>query len=180
MPGRADSSSTMRSDWVGRIILHSLHALHWLPWSFTACTEESATFATSRPHRQNPELQFQRLNKPQVGLSLRTTHASTMEPHPPKASLLGLPAEIRNSIYEYALLPPNAITVDTCTPVSRANCAVPALLRSNRQIRTEASDMFFSRATFLCSDLEHMFLWIAHLEFKYRKSMVKTLGGVSP
>ena len=56
--------------------------------------------------------------------------------------LLSLPAELRNTIYRYALLEPDEIEVE------RQQHMQPALLRICRQVRSEASPMFYNENKF--------------------------------
>jgi hypothetical protein len=52
-------------------------------------------------------------------------------------SLLNLPSELRIMIYRYALHSPNTIQID-CD-----NFMQPALLRTNRQMRAEATEIYY-------------------------------------
>lgn len=92
------------------------------------------------------------------------------------SAFLSLPPELCNRTYAYALLPPNATSIDARSTAGRANCAVTALLRSCQQIRAEASTMYFSQMSFVCSEMSNLLAWIRNLEYTH-KSMVKSLGG---
>ncbi len=59
-----------------------------------------------------------------------------------KPTLLGLPAELRNTIYEMALLKDDKILVN-------ANPEVPGLMRVNRQLREEAGNIFYGQNRFV-------------------------------
>ncbi|KAK4497865.1 hypothetical protein PRZ48_010520 [Zasmidium cellare] len=61
---------------------------------------------------------------------------------PPEPTLLGMPPEIRNIIYRYTLLSESMIKVTATSP------SQPALLRTNRQLRTEALPIFLTENTF--------------------------------
>ncbi|KAF2173479.1 hypothetical protein M409DRAFT_15760 [Zasmidium cellare ATCC 36951] len=61
---------------------------------------------------------------------------------PPEPSLLGIPGELRNIIYRYALLQDTMIKVSPATP------SQPSLLWTTRQIRTEALPIFLAENTF--------------------------------
>lgn len=60
---------------------------------------------------------------------------------PSHSQLLSLPAELRNRIYEYALIEENEIAIT-------ADLHVPALLQTSRQIRREARSLYFEKNTF--------------------------------
>lgn len=59
----------------------------------------------------------------------------------PKASILTIPAEIRNRIYRLALYKPGYILVNK-------NYKLPALLQTTRKIRTEAKSIYFLEHNF--------------------------------
>lgn len=65
-----------------------------------------------------------------------TPHYST------RCALLELPAELRNKIYEYALVE------QWCIEIDRQNHLQPGLLRTCHQIRAEAIEMFYSENQF--------------------------------
>jgi hypothetical protein len=81
-----------------------------------------------------------------VATHLQTTATNLQPAATPDAdtycALLELPAEMRNKIYRYALINEN------CTTLTDSNCNQPALLRTCRQIRTEASILFYSQNKF--------------------------------
>lgn len=62
---------------------------------------------------------------------------------PPRASLLGVPAEIKNRIWELVLVRRDEIFIE-----AGKNNQEPGLLRTCRQIRAEASEMFFTQNFF--------------------------------
>lgn len=90
----------------------------------------------------------------------------------PRASLLGIPGELRNTIYRYALLE------DQLVKLSPQNHQLPGLLRTCSQIRDEANEIYQIENNFqvdawnmkLCipknyaehwmSSLEHSHFWI--------------------
>ncbi|KAK4626902.1 hypothetical protein CLAFUW4_05047 [Fulvia fulva] len=89
---------------------------------------------------------------------------STTTPPPKKTSprLLTLPAEIRNRIYEYALIEHPNILI---TPAIRE----PPLLSANRQIRTEALGIYYSNLNIFIlpihsSDATLYLRWHTHLQ----------------
>lgn len=59
------------------------------------------------------------------------------------ASLLGIPAELRNIIYTLVLVDGDPVVWDT-----KANCNIPALLCTCRQIRKEASGIYYTANLF--------------------------------
>ena len=66
-----------------------------------------------------------------------------MEREPPSSSrLLELPAELRNRIYCYA------VVSDTSVPVGANSFSEPALLATSKQIRDEASPVFYAENSF--------------------------------
>ena len=81
--------------------------------------------------------------------------ASQIEPSkhfvPYSPSLLGIPGELRNKIYRYALVEPEKIRLGQChccylgleQPFHR-----PGLLRTSRQLRDEAEDIYYKENTF--------------------------------
>ena len=75
---------------------------------------------------------------------------ATLPPTDTYCALLELPAEMRNRIYQYALIDSDCVTL------THENCTQPALLRTCRQTRTEASGIFYSANKFqleACSPL---------------------------
>lgn len=88
----------------------------------------------------------------QDGRSLQDLEKCPPSPHhrplapndnPPKASLLGLPAELRNEIYRWSLVVPNTITNN-----NGATLRQPALLRCCQQTRREGMSIFLAENTF--------------------------------
>jgi hypothetical protein len=61
----------------------------------------------------------------------------------PRASLLGLPGELRNRIWRFALLEDGDITIDV------NHHQAPALLRTSRQCRQETAEIFYQENAFL-------------------------------
>ncbi|KXS99026.1 hypothetical protein AC578_6140 [Pseudocercospora eumusae] len=75
-------------------------------------------------------------------------HSNMIPPPSPQTSdapchLLDLAAELRNHIYEYALIEDDAITF------SRSKIAQPGLLRTCRQIREETRPIYYCRNDFV-------------------------------
>ena len=82
---------------------------------------------------------------------------------PQTSPLLKLPPELRDRIYEFAVLSPHVViltrwTVDVSwdmygsAPIDRSLVAQPALTKTCRQIRAEALAVFYSSTTFLVLD----------------------------
>ncbi|KAK4500771.1 hypothetical protein PRZ48_008961 [Zasmidium cellare] len=71
----------------------------------------------------------------------------------PGPTLFTLPAELRNRIYHYAVVDPNA---NGETVIDHTNYAQPALLRGSRQLRYEASPVFYYENVFRfsCPDFD--------------------------
>lgn len=68
----------------------------------------------------------------------------TKNNNPPRASLLGIPGEIRNTIFRMSLVEDHTIRLD-----SKKNRLEPGLLRCCRSIRREAQSIFFEENRFL-------------------------------
>jgi hypothetical protein len=66
--------------------------------------------------------------------------------HPPRASLLGLPPEIRNQIYDEVLLGDDM--VDLFLLIDKTNHQDPALLRVCRLLREEATSVYRKNVAF--------------------------------
>ncbi|KAK4891701.1 hypothetical protein LTR27_009709 [Elasticomyces elasticus] len=64
------------------------------------------------------------------------TKAKAADVDEQKSAFLALPPELRNRIYEYVLIDPNKISVD-------ANLQIPPLLHVSRQVKTEASGIWY-------------------------------------
>lgn len=82
-----------------------------------------------------------------------TCDKSSTAPGRQKLTLFHLPAELRNRIYRYALVTPNA---NGETIVDHTNYAQSALLRTSRQLRHEASPVFYFENVFrfACPDFD--------------------------
>lgn len=68
-----------------------------------------------------------------------------------KSHLLALPAELRNKIYEHALIDPQCVRrhfTHLADPMAKS-CPGPALLQTCRQIRAEATELYYSNNTFI-------------------------------
>lgn len=72
----------------------------------------------------------------------------TVTDHSP---LLALPAELRNSIYRFALVQQNDIIIDPTTSLAAAQ--QPSLLQANAHIRSEAIDIYYQ---------ENMHVWVVY------------------
>lgn len=93
---------------------------------------------------------------------MATTSAAQVT-SPGRRSLLGLPAELRNRIYELVLIQPEPILLgNTEIPkdapkrtrdakVQARRAILPPLLRTNHQIRSETCALFFSANSFITS-----------------------------
>ena len=68
----------------------------------------------------------------------------TNDEGPPRASLLGLPGELRNVIYRLALVETDRIVIDAANPVAPQ----PGLLRTYRQLRNESLKIFYRENSF--------------------------------
>ena len=74
-------------------------------------------------------------------------HPITSTAAAPNMALLGLPAELRNQIWSYALVEDEAIKIpDDLMPVQIP--LHPGLLSINRQIRAESTPIYYSENTF--------------------------------
>ena len=67
------------------------------------------------------------------------------------ARLLSLPAELRNCIYEHVLIDREPISLYFTHPADpiAQSCSGPALLHTCRQIRAEATQMYYSKNLFV-------------------------------
>ena len=72
------------------------------------------------------------------------TTQSQVSTAPSKASFLSLPAELRNEIYALALDEPGPIRIRTTLPY----LLEPALLATNRQVRSEAMGIWYGETVF--------------------------------
>lgn len=65
---------------------------------------------------------------------------------PKRASLLGLPRELRDEIWTLAVASrPSEFTLRGYTPGALLICGAPALLHTSRQIRRETSEIFYKQ-----------------------------------
>ena len=74
------------------------------------------------------------------------TISETTTGHAAPFRLLELPAEIRNYIYELALVEDSPIVIDPA--LKKAQASQPPLIRVSRQIRQETLSLFYSKNTF--------------------------------
>lgn len=86
-----------------------------------------------------------------------------------KASLLGLPSELRNQIYEYLLCDPEEETGPTIIikrhpPKDPTNWTEPPLLLTNKQLRHETSTLYYTSNNFLLHlgtpEIQHLCSWL--------------------
>ncbi|KAK4899701.1 hypothetical protein LTR27_002967 [Elasticomyces elasticus] len=78
-----------------------------------------------------------------------TSRDPTHEPKDTTCHLMRLPAELRNSIYELVIVRPFAITIGSNMGGSKDKRGqLPAITRTNRQIRNEALSIFLGANTF--------------------------------
>ncbi|KAK4618083.1 hypothetical protein CLAFUW4_12108 [Fulvia fulva] len=130
-----------------------------------------------------------------------TTRSKTRE-EAKRCSLLELPAELRNRIYDYTLFkqdnlrieshPKSALTssftfrgrptistpddhkdyLDEVVESRKVLLGEPALLRVNRQVRNKTMTMHYSRTTFIASDEQVLHGWL-HLLGPQRRDMIR-------
>lgn len=82
--------------------------------------------------------------------------------------LLELPPELRNHIYEFVLVSPDEALI-------MKNSSSPALLRTCRQIREEASSLYYGQNIFLITNAESLCIqWLASVPAKMR-AHIKTM-----
>lgn len=94
---------------------------------------------------------------------------------------LKLPAELRKCIYELALIKQGPITVDR----KKRKLGISPLLQTCRQIRAEASAIYFGRNTFKVGyDLENcsydsLVKWLSSLQREHREALRRIrIGGI--
>lgn len=119
----------------------------------------------------------------------RAKHIDGLQKASPGAAqnslLLRLPAELRNRIYELVLVINGHLEVD---PNFDAHAPFPfpgeaselrmievikepALLRSCSEIRTEATEMYYTQNTFICCDRDKLLRWVTNLDVKRQKML---------
>lgn len=76
-----------------------------------------------------------------------------------KATLLSLPAEIRNEIYRLVVVDPERVFLSPRFP---ASCQEPVLLRVNRQVRSEVLPMYYGLNCFASVSLPLLEKFIDH------------------
>ena len=122
----------------------------------------------------NSSLQRQLLISEQAAASSVDKVSKRM--HPPRPAILRLPAEIRNHVYALSLVLSERITVD------KDNFTQPNLLRVCRQIREEASGIYYRQNKFsiIYQDLEPTVAinWYQHARryICFGKSTTKPFG----
>ncbi|CAK4033259.1 Hypothetical predicted protein [Lecanosticta acicola] len=93
-------------------------------------------------------------------------------------ALLNLPAELRNRIYEYAVISSDRLLVpSTCKHDDRPTAQQPALTKVNRQVREETIKTFYAENVFVYHihrcDFEYMFEWMTAIGLENRSSVRK-------
>lgn len=74
---------------------------------------------------------------------------------------LSLPLEIRNKIYELALIEPNSLWISPYH--THRTMSVPALLRTCKTIGFEASPIFYGANSFIADQVEYFMQWLGTL-----------------
>ena len=75
--------------------------------------------------------------------------------------LLALPIEIRNKIYELALIEPNSLWISPYH--THRTMSVPPLLRTCKTIGYEASPIFYGANSFIADQVEFFMQWLGSL-----------------
>lgn len=123
-----------------------------LPKIMTPSTEETPLAST--PEGQEPAVSTATTDLPSTTSTSTTTPPPTLptstplEPPPQasKLSFLDLPAELRNQIYTHALIQPTPISLPYA--YERRPFREPALLRTARTIRAEATPLYYGGNVF--------------------------------
>lgn len=84
-----------------------------------------------------------------------------MSPTGSSIGFLSLPIEIRNKIYELALIEPNSLWISPYH--THRTMGVPPLLRTCKTIGYEASPIFYGANTFIADQVEYFMQWLGTL-----------------
>lgn len=109
-------------------------------FSSSPFTDQKHTHGVTHSRRLAPDKTIDGLKKVFSTNAQQTAQSSTSPPPERSSSkLLGLPAELRNRIYRFALIEPKTIELDK----SKWPAHQPAVLKTCRQIRHEALGVFY-------------------------------------
>lgn len=138
--------------------------------SIDSSSSSSSSSSGQRTPRNSQDIGSNTLTTPSE--SSQSSQVSSTSTSYPKASLLGIPGELRNQIYRYALLE------DQLIKLNPQDHQLPGLLRTCRQIADEATDIYQTENNFQVdawnmklsipenyaehwmSSLEHCHFWI--------------------
>lgn len=84
-----------------------------------------------------------------------------MSPTGSSIGFLSLPIEIRNKIYELALIEPNSLWISPYH--THRTMGVPPLLKTCKTIGYEASPIFYGANTFIADQVEYFMQWLGTL-----------------
>lgn len=103
-----------------------------------------------------------------LSMSLAAMNLDSKLPQPSDecSKFLQLPREVRNRIFELALIIPNGIRIDNIHRNKRSG----AIFRASRQLYNEASQIYFHENVFHCPD-RLLYEWLGNLRPENRKAL---------